>query len=134
MDIEHEFEPEEYESEHIVQASMEQVCQDCFGKIHIGNSIIKRAFGWCCYPTCTYRRRDAFFTPTKTNSDQASNGGKYSEEELRSFDDHEFTEEELREIDDAIRLASQTQIQIDDDLPSLDEPNDTGTSAFDALD
>ena len=134
MDIEHEFEPEEYESEHIVQASMEQVCQDCFGKIHIGNSIIKRAFGWCCYPTCTYRRRDAFFTPTKTNSDQASNGGKYSEEELRSFDDHEFTEEELREIDDAIRLASQTQIQIDDDLPSLDEPSDTCTGAFDALD
>jgi hypothetical protein len=75
-----------------------------------------------------------FFTPTKTNSGQGSNSGKYSEEELHSFDDHEFTDEELREIDDAIQLASQTQIQIDDNLPSLDEPNDTGTSAFDALD
>jgi hypothetical protein len=75
-----------------------------------------------------------FFTPTKTNSGQGYNSGKYSEEELRSFDSHEYTEEELLEIDDAIQLASQTQIQIDDDLPSLDEPNDVGTSAFDTLD
>ena len=117
-----------------VQASMEQVCQDCLVQIHIGDSIIKRAFWWWCYPTCTYCRRDAFFTPTNTNSGQGSNSGKYSQEELRSFDDHEYTEEELREIDDAIHLASQTQIQSDDDLSSLDEPNDVGTSAFDALD
>jgi hypothetical protein len=119
MDIEREFEPEEYES----QASMEKVCQDCFVKINIGDSIIKRAFGCCCYPTCTYRQRDAFFTPTKTNSGQGSNSGKYSEEVLCSFDDHEFSEEELREINDAIHLASQTEIQFDDDLPSLDKPN-----------
>jgi hypothetical protein len=71
---------------------MEKVCQDCFVKINIGDSIIKRAFGWCCYPTCTYRQRDAFFTPTKTNSGQGSNSGKYSEEVLCSFDDHEFSE------------------------------------------
>jgi hypothetical protein len=42
MEMEHEFEHEEYEIAQIVQAILEQDCQECFVKICIGDSIIKR--------------------------------------------------------------------------------------------
>lgn len=47
MEMEHEFEHEEYEIAQIVQAILEQDCQECFVKICIGDSIIKRGDWWC---------------------------------------------------------------------------------------